>query len=58
MPGTRRFNRVDEDNAKVTIVVPKKIDRRLRVLAARQGQRRRSDGSSVDHGKAERDRRP
>jgi hypothetical protein len=35
--GTRRFNSVDEDTTKVTIIVPKDIDRQLRMLAARQG---------------------
>jgi hypothetical protein len=37
MPGTRKYNPVDEDTTKVTIIVPKDIDRQLRMLAARQG---------------------
>jgi hypothetical protein len=37
MPGTRKFNAVDDDTTKVTIIVPKDIDRQLRMLAARQG---------------------
>jgi hypothetical protein len=39
MPGTRKYNSVDEDTAKLTIVVPKYLDRQLRMLAARRGDR-------------------
>ena len=38
MTGTRKYNPVDEDTTKVTIIVPKGIDRQLRILAARRGQ--------------------
>jgi plasmid stability protein len=37
MAGTRKYNPVDEDTAKLTIIVPKDIDRQLRVVAARHG---------------------
>jgi hypothetical protein len=38
MSGTRKFNSVDEDTTKVTIVVSRDLDRQLRVLAASRGQ--------------------
>jgi hypothetical protein len=35
LSGTRKYNSVDEDTAKLSIVVPKDVDHQLRVLAAR-----------------------
>jgi len=35
--GTLKYNSAGEDTTKFTVVVPKDIDRQLRMLAARQG---------------------
>lgn len=37
MPGTRQFRDPDETTVKLTLAVPKDLDRQLRALAARQG---------------------
>jgi len=37
MAGTRKYNSVDEDTTKLTVVVPKDLDQQLRALASRRG---------------------